>query len=428
MSHYGSKEIPRLILSSRLTEWCSKSAARRVLLALLAIAGLVLFSLFFDWRYQSFVIVVVQSLLFLGFWGQRARQRRDEIALRERENSFHTIADTSPSLIWMSDYEGNINYLNDRRIAFIGSSRAYRDTLTACVHPEDAGNVFDAFSNALKSHEAFTNEYRLRRQDGVYRWMLDVVSPRFSLDGSFAGLVGSAVDVTDQKVARETLQSVGGLLIAAQEKERSYLARELHDDICQRLAMLSLRIEKLAKGWAIGQIQSGEQLKQILQQSTELTKDVQTLSHQLHPSILDNLGLVTAVKSLCREVSEESGVVVEYVNNNIPEPLPREVSLSLFRVVQEALHNAAKYSGQRYLKVHLRGKSDELELEVVDRGVGFDTTSTKNSPGLGLVSMRERVHLLNGTINIDSRPNAGTRIQVRLPIAVPVETQSVALN
>lgn len=149
-------------------------------------------------------------------------------------------------------------------------------------------------------------------------------------------------DIVVQTIA----QHVSRQLISAQERELSHIARELHDNICQRLAMLSLRIEKVSKAWATGQMQVGQQLQQIWQQCSDLTSDVQAISHELHPSILDNLGLVTAVKGFCRELSEHSGAVVECTARNIPDSLPRDVSLSLFRVIQEALHNAAKYSGE----------------------------------------------------------------------------------
>ena len=221
--------------------------------------------------------------------------------------------------------------------------------------------------------------------------------------------------VSAQAAAQQTVQS----LIAAQEKELSSIARELHDDICQRLAMLAMKIEKVAKGWAAGQRQVGVQLEQIWQLCSDLTSDVQALSHQLHPSILDNLGLVTAVRSFCREFCEDNGTIVEFTDENIPNDLPREVSLSLFRVIQEALHNAAKYSGETRFAVHLQGRSGEIELEVVDLGVGFDVAGAKRAAGLGLVSMTERIRLLNGSICIESKPNAGTRIRAHVPLATP---------
>jgi len=258
--------------------------------------------------------------------------------------------------------------------------------------------------------------------------MFGVASPRVNGDGSFAGFIGSAVDVTDQKLARDALEKVSRQLIEAQEKERRRLAMELHDDICQRMAMLSLKIEKASKGWGNGRVPVSEQLEQIWKQCSDLTGDVQALSHELHPSILDNLGLATAVKSFCREVSEQSGVAVEFVGKNIPDSLPREVALSLFRVVQEAGHNAIKYSGQKHFEVRLEGTSRELELEVRDEGVGFDAANTKNGGGLGLVSMAERIHQVNGTFTVDSQPNAGTRIRARVPIAAQAKAMTAAVN
>jgi signal transduction histidine kinase len=233
--------------------------------------------------------------------------------------------------------------------------------------------------------------------------------------------------VTDQKLAREALEKVSGQLIDAQEKERRRLARELHDDVCQRLAMLSLKIEKVSKGWGRGQLSVADQLEQIWQQCSNLTGDVQALSHELHPSILDNLGLATAVKSFCREVAEQNGVVVEFAGRNIPDSVPREVSLSLFRVVQEAVRNAIKYSGEKHFEVRLQGASGYLELEVNDEGGGFDAATT-NGGGLGLVSMAERIHQVNGTFTVDSQPNAGTRIRARVPVAAPSKAVTTAVN
>jgi signal transduction histidine kinase len=262
-------------------------------------------------------------------------------------------------------------------------------------------------------------EYRLRRHDGEYRWIFDYGVPRFNADGSFAGYIGSASDMTDQKHAQEAMEKVSGQLIEAQERERRRLARELHDDICQRLAMLSLKIEKATKATSKGDVSAADQLNEVWQQCSNLAGDVQALSHELHPSILDNLGLVTAVKSLCREVSEHNDVVVDFESRNVPGSLPSELSLSLFRVVQEALRNAVKYSGQKHLEVRLQEVSGELELEIRDEGVGFDLTNTNSGRGLGLVSMAERIHLVNGIFTVDSHPNAGTRIRARVPLNPP---------
>jgi PAS domain S-box-containing protein len=370
-------------------------------------------------------VIALQALLLIVLLWQRARIRKGQAILRESEKRFQVMADNTPSLVWMCDEKGKVTYLNEQRRSFTGSENAgYGDVFTTDVHPDDLPNVMDTLSKALKDHKPFSKEYRLRRQDGVYRWVFDVAAPRVDGDGSFAGFIGSAVDATDQKLARDALEKMSRQLIDAQEKERSRLARELHDDICQRLAMLSLKIERVSKGWGHGQLSVPDQLDQIWQQCSKLTGDVQALSHELHPSILDNLGLATAVKSYCWEVSEQNAVVVEFSGGNIPLSLPREVSLSMFRVVQEALRNAVKYSGQRYFQVRLQEISGQLELEVSDQGVGFDATKTKDRGGLGLVSMAERIYQVNGSFTIDSQPNLGTRIRA----SVPLRTQSKALT
>jgi signal transduction histidine kinase len=227
-----------------------------------------------------------------------------------------------------------------------------------------------------------------------------------------------------ESLSHEALQS----LLAAQERELGNIARELHDDICQRLVMLSLKIEKAATAWATGQKQVGELLEQILHQCGVLAGDVQALSHELHPSILDNLGLVTAVRSFCREISEQSGAVVDFTITNVPDSLPREVSLSLFRLVQEALHNSLKHSGETRFQVRLQGDRSGIELEVRDQGVGFDLASARNKHGLGLISMRERIQLLNGTIHIDSKADAGTRIHARIPLTLDSNFRATAAN
>ena len=223
---------------------------------------------------------------------------------------------------------------------------------------------------------------------------------------------------------QETLQS----LIEAQERELANIARELHDDICQRLTLLSLRIERVTKGWESGQGQIGEQLQQIWEQCSELAGDVQALSRELHPSVLDNLGLVSALQGLCREVTEQSELRVEFTSQDVPEELPREVALSLFRVAQEALNNSLKYSGGAHTRVHLESGDERIELEVRDRGIGFDVARARMKGGLGLVGMRERIHLLNGTITIESKPGHGTTIRASVPLPMAAKAYAASAN
>ena len=195
-------------------------------------------------------VIAIQALLLVGLLWQRARTRKAHVTLRESENRFWVMADTTPSLVWMCDEKGKVTYQNEQRRSFTGYAGATNsDSWAACVHPNEVPDVLETRSKALKDQEPFSKEYRLRRQDGKYRWVFDVAAPRVDGDGSFSGFIGSAVNVTDHRLAREALEKISGQLIDAQEKERTRLARELHDDVCQRLAMLSLKIERLTNRW-----------------------------------------------------------------------------------------------------------------------------------------------------------------------------------
>jgi PAS domain S-box-containing protein len=329
------------------------------------------------------------------------------------------MTDTTPSLVWMCDPKGKITYLNERRIAFTGpgSNAGYGDSWATYVHPDDLRNVKDGMSQGLKDRQPFSREYRLRRSDGVYRWMFDVATPRVNGDGSFGGFIGSAIDVTEQKLAQQALEQVSGQLIEAQEKERRRIARDLHDDICQRLALLSMEIEQTNRSSNELSKPTKTSLEEIRRHCSEIAGDVQSLSHQLHSSKLDYLGITAAIRGFCNEFSKQHGVSVKFTDRDVPRPLPKDVSLCLFRVAQEALHNAVKYSGMSEFTVELSGVEDAVHLVVSDAGAGFDVEEARKRRGLGLLSMQERVHLVQGTFSVESQPGEGTRILALVPVA-----------
>jgi PAS domain S-box-containing protein len=380
------------------------------------------------WIYvvSAVTLIVGQALLIVRLLFRRAGAWKSDLNL-ESEERFRLVADTAPALVWMCDKDGNVTYLNNRRIDFTGPTPVDRlgEVWSAFIHPDDLKDVLKTNAVALKEKKEFSKEYRLRRRDEVYRWVLDIAAPRLRADGSFAGFVGSAIDITEYKLAQEALEKIGGRLIAAQEKERSRIARELHDDICQRLALVSLELEQVNRR-ANGSVgpEHGK-LEEIRRHCSQIADDVQALSHELHSSRLDSLGITAAIGSFCREFSQQHGVAVEFTRENVPDSLPKDISLSLFRVTQEALHNALKHSGVRQFSVNLRGTADEIQLEVRDRGVGFDVERAKQDQGLGLVSMRERVHLVDGTFSIESKENCGTRIVARVPRIAGMKTATV---
>jgi PAS domain S-box-containing protein len=372
-------------------------------------------------------VIILQGLLIFGLLWQRARKRRAEAVLRESEMRFRVMANTTPALIWMCDQQGKITYLNDERLDFTGPIRetGYSDGWIEYVHPDDIKRVLETLARGLESQERFSHEYRLRRRDGVYRWMFDVASPRFNGDGTFAGFIGSAIDVTDQKLAREALETVSGRLIEAQEKERTRIARELHDDICQKLAVLSMEIQRANRGLDGSAGGAKEQFEKIRTECAAIAGDVQLLSHELHSSKLEYLGVAAAIRGFCKELAKQHELNIEFTEQNVPKQLPREVSLCLFRVAQEALHNALKHSGTVRFWVNLTGTMSEVQLEVRDEGAGFDVEEAKQDRGLGLVSMQERMNLVHGRFQIESVRGAGTKVVATSPLTTITEEDSV---
>ena len=363
----------------------------------------------------AILVILAQALWIVALLWQRARKRTADAALKESEGRFQRMANTTPSLVWMCDQQGKVTYLNDRRIEFTGRNpkAGYDDAWTKYIHPDDVEAVLSTNALGLEQREKFSKQYRLRRKDGVYRSMFDVAAPRINGDGSFAGFIGSAADITDQILAQEALEKVSGQLIEAQERERSRIARDLHDDICQRLALVSMELEQANRnGFPPA---TKEHLEKIRQQCAEITGDIQSLSHQLHSSKLEYLGLVAAIRGMCRELAKKHEVSIEFAGHNV-QRLPSDISLCLFRVAQEALHNGLKYSRSSQFSVELSATANEIRLEVKDAGLGFDVEKAKRDGGLGLVSMLERVHLVHGKLHVESAPGRGTKITAVVPV------------
>jgi PAS domain S-box-containing protein len=478
-----------------------------------------------------------------------------ERSLVEAEHRFRLIADTTPMLIWISDTDKLCTYFNKAWLGFTGRSLEAElgNGWAEGVHPEDLKKCMDTYTQAFDRREEFRMEYRLRRDDGEYRWVLDIGVPRFNLDRSFAGYIGTGFDITERKRIEEELRkgeerfrlaadvgkmfayewdmdtdviklsgeftqileieeeayttgqnlltkvhpddrerlvaeiasigpeqsqlqisfrvmrsdgtviwverngrgffdeqrrmlrivgmitditerkrseemiaNVSRRLIEAQEQERMRIARELHDNTNQRLALLAVRIEQIKIDSPIGMADLRARLDEIGKNAVEISRDLQALSHELHSSKLNYLGLVAAMKGFCTEFSEKQKVEVVFESHDISRPAPPEVSLCLFRVLQEALHNAAKHSKARKFEVQLWGTSDEIRLLVVDLGTGFDLEAARKGPGLGLVSMQERVRLMKGRLSIETQSGLGTTIHVRVPVSREASSMGAA--
>ncbi len=239
------------------------------------------------------------------------------------------------------------------------------------------------------------------------------------------GAVVTFIDITERKLAEAALANVSRKLIEAQEQERTRIGRELHDDIGQRLALLAIELQQLRETpFLFAGVRS--HLAQLQKKASDIAADTQSLSHELHSARLQYLGVAAAMRGFCREFGEQQKVKIDFKINDLPTPFSAEISLCLFRVLQEALHNSAKHSGATRFEVRLWGTTNEIHLTVRDSGKGFDRGAAKTSQGLGLISMEERLKLVNGTLSIESQPGLGTKIEARVPVISGIESMGVA--
>jgi PAS domain S-box-containing protein len=255
-------------------------------------------------------------------------------------------------------------------------------------------------------------EDRWDRESGT-NWSRWEIRPWQNLHGVPGGILIFSEDITRRKQDEEALLGMSRKLIEAQEQERARIGRELHDDISQRLAMLAIHLEQLEDNPS--EVRS--RVQELRKQTTEISNDVQALSHELHSSKLEYLGAIGGMKSWCKEFGEHQGIQIEFKSTEVQTSVAPEVGLCLFRVLQEALHNAAKHSGVKRIEVQLREDLGEIHLVISDLGRGFDWETAKQGRGLGLASMQERVRLVNGMIEIQSKPMGGTTVHVRVPLS-----------
>jgi PAS domain S-box-containing protein len=293
--------------------------------------------------------------------------------------------------------------------------------------PESWERLQRAVEKAQQDGASYELDLEVVRSDGTTRWVRTRGEAVGDTTGRIVGLRGTAQDITERKLAEEALADMSRKLIEAQEQERARIGRELHDDINQRLGILSVEIDRMkeAAPATYGELRS--RMDELGKRTSEISDTVQSLSHELHSSKLEYLGLVSAMRGFCKEFSDKHKVEIDFSSEGMPSTVPPDVSLCLFRVMQEGLQNALKHSGVRFFEVKLHGSSTDIQLTVRDSGVGFDPELIKDTQGLGLISMQERVRLVKGAIMITSRPQSGTEIDVRVPLSAGEQTERAKL-
>ena len=341
------------------------------------------------------------------------RRKVAELARHEGDMRFHCVSDAVPIPMWTMSADGTVVFGNERWMhAFQGAlSREW----TNAFHPEDRARAMSALDRAVRRGLGFSVEVRLKASDSAYRWALCLVHPQSTPRGEIESYVGCCCDVSAKRRVEAAFNRIASKLVAAQEAERSRIARDLHDDLGQRVALLASRLQ----GALSARRQSADQLRKGVAEARkdlqELAVTIHNLSHELHPAKIRLLGLVQTLEALCRDIVEESGLNVRFTAEGMLSHVDEDTALCVFRVAQEALRNAVKHSGARTFDVHLSGTATALTLRIADDGDGFDPLASQ-SAGIGLVTMRERVELMGGVLTVETALARGTMIEIWVPV------------
>ena len=328
------------------------------------------------------------------------------VAMLDRDMRYLQVSDR-----WCSDYLAG-------RVEVLGRSH-YE------IFPDMPERWKEVHRHALQGETLRADEDRWEGQDGSH-WARWEVRPWLTAEGTVGGILIFAEDITRRKQMEEAISCMSRKMIEAQEQERSRIARELHDDVSQQLALLSVELDQLDHRTPDNPALHNY-VEYVRRRISDISRDVQNLSHQLHSSKLEYLGLVAAARSFSTEISEKNNVSVDFEEHGVPRSLPKDVALALFRILQQALHNAVAHSGTNKIEVRMWKRSHNVHLVVKDLGRGFDLSAALEGAGLGLTSMRERARLMAGEITIDSRPMHGTTIHVRVPLDSEVDSQRHAV-
>ena len=384
------------------------------------------------------VVVVVLAAASVALLWLLMRRTRALRALRESEDKFRVVAEGAPVMIWSARPDTTLDYLNSTCVAFTGRplQQLLDEGWLDCVHPDDVDRCRDTYMAAFEGRRPFLVEYRVRHADGRYRWLLATGVPRQGADGDFVGYIGCDVDITERRNAEDRIregqaalehshreiQHLAGRLIRAQDTERARIARDLHDDVSQQLAGVSISFSGLKH--RLSEYQVGAELQQELvdlqQQTHALARNVRQLSHDLHPTVLQHLGLVKGLTLYCGQLERAHGVEMRCSAEGDLASISQEAALCVYRIAQEALRNVVAHAGASRADVRLQRAGEHIDVTIADDGRGFYSASAVK--GLGLVSITERAKIAGGTVDFVTNAPQGTRIHARIPAEARVKS------
>jgi PAS domain S-box-containing protein len=346
--------------------------------------------------------------------------RRAEQELKEHVMYMDALIANSPLGIVIKDQNQLVRFCNPafERMFFYTEAEIRGENLDELIASHDKRGA-QRISEAVKAGGAVHDTAQRRRKDGT---LIDVELHGVKVYSGdvFVGAFAIYQDITERKRSEEKLAALRKRLARAQEEERARIARDLHDDAGQRLALLNIDLERLKQSSVKLKSSLTQELEALAKAASEIASDVHNVSRRLHPSQVELLGLAKALDSFCKDFSARNSMEIRFVNDLPHGKLPQDASLCLFRVAQEAVRNTHKHSGCSRALVELDEVGGSLRLRVSDEGTGFDPTAIETNPGLGLLSMEERLHSLGGELFINARPGAGTCIEACIPLSATV--------
>src|SRR5262245_35776486 len=345
------------------------------------------------------------------------KRRQAEEALLASEQRVSLAADAANLRCWVHDLVTDQMWATQTGQNMLGwwpSRPLTFEQFMERVHPDDCQSVRRAVQRSREDRSDYEAEYRLVVPGVGTRWVAARGRCEFDCDGKPLRMRGVTIDITKRRQAEEAARELSGRLINAQEEERSRLARELHDDVTQRLALLAIdagRGEQI-----LSRAAGGTAMRAMREGLIRLSEDVHALAYRLHPSILEDLGLIAALKTECERFGRAASIPVDLKAQEVPQPLPDAVALCLYRIAQEALRNVGRHARASAVQVSLRGLDGGVQLAVRDNGAGFDPAQQRDRPSLGHASMRQRIYQLNGELELESAPGHGTTVLAWVPL------------